>query len=133
MSDPVDVRDRIEVGFPFRLSRHGRVADPDYEQHVREMIELVLFTAPGERVDRPDFGCGLLELLFGPNTEGVAGATQYVVQGALQRWLGDVISVQDVRVEARDSSLTVHLVYSLLADGVERRATIDSRGFRWSR
>lgn len=133
MADPVDSRDRVEVGFPFRLSRHGRVAEPDYEQHVREMIELVLFTAPGERVNRPDFGCGLLELLFGPATDTVAGATQYVVQGALQRWLGEVIAVQDVQVESRDSSLVIHLVYSLRADGAERRATIDSRGFRWSR
>jgi len=130
MSDPIDSRNTVQVGFPFRISRYGRLADPDYEQHVEEMIELVLFTAPGERVNRPEFGCGLLELIFSPNTESAATATQYLVRGALQRWLGDVITVREVEVEARGGSLGVRIAYVLLADGIERVATFDSGGFR---
>lgn len=131
MNDPEGIRDRVDVGFPFRLNRHGRVADPDYEQHVRDMIELVLFTSPGDRVNRPEFGCGLLELLFTPNAASVEGTTQYLVQGALQRWLGEVIAVREVRVSRDDASLVVHLVYALKEDGVDRRASFSSRGFRW--
>jgi uncharacterized protein len=132
MSDPTELRDAVEVGFPFRVSRYGRLADPDYPRHVEEMIELVLFTAPGERVNRPEFGCGLLEVIFSPNDDAAATATQYLVRGALQRWLGDVVTVREVAVEPKGGSLTVRIAYTLLADRSERTSTFDSGGFRWS-
>ena len=114
--DPSD----IEVGFPFRLDSRGRAADPDWEEHVRQMIELVLFTVPGERVNRPDFGCGLLELVFSPQSDQEAAVTQKLIEGSLQRWLGDVISVGKLEVDARDTTLDVRLEYTLV--GVDERA-----------
>lgn len=109
--------DPIEIGFPLRLDRRGRLYDPDYAVHVQQMIELVLFTSPGERVNRPDFGCGLLEALFSGNNAPEASAVEYLVQTALQRWLSGVIAVREVRVDARDSVLSIEVVYSLLAVG----------------
>lgn len=132
MSERSERRVSVEVGFPFRISRYGRLADPDYPRHVEEMIELVLFTAPGERVNRPDFGCGLLELIFQANDTSVAAATQYLVQGALQRWMGDVISVREVLVTTHDAELQVRLSYLLLADRSERVSFFNTQGYRWS-
>ena len=71
----------------------------------------VLFTAPGERVNRPDFGSGLLQLLFTPNSDELATATQFLVQGALQRWLGDLIVIEAVAVESDESLLRVTVRY----------------------
>jgi len=84
------------------------------------MIGQVLFTSPGERVNRPSFGCGLLQLVFEPNSEELAAATQLQVHGALQQWLGDVIEVQEVNVETTDSQLIVSLVY-LVRETLQRR------------
>jgi uncharacterized protein len=106
---------------PFHVDGRGRVAVTDDDDHVRDMIEQVLFTSPGERVNRPDFGCGLLQLVFLPNSEPLAAATRMTVQGALQRWLGDVIRVLGVDVEAREEQLHVEVTYERLLDGVEQR------------
>lgn len=99
--------------FPFIFDRQGRTADVDGEAHVRQMIEQVLFTNPGERVNRPDFGSGLLQLVHAPNSEVLAAALEANVHGALQRWLGDVLTVHDLHVEALDNRLVVELSYSL--------------------
>jgi len=106
----------VEVGFPLTINSAGRLSDPEYDRHVEEMIELVLFTAPGERVNRPDFGCGLLQLIQGPDTDAVASATEYLVRGALQKWLGEVIAVRQVEVSAGDATLRIRLAYVLLLD-----------------
>jgi phage baseplate assembly protein W len=102
-----------DVDFPYGVDRRGRTASTDEDDHVRDLIEQVLFTAPGERVNRPTFGSGLLQLLFAPNSDALAAATQLTVQAALQEWLGDRIEVQDVTVEAADSSLTATVVYAI--------------------
>lgn len=133
MAPLVDNKAAIEVGFPFQIDNYGRVADPGYELHVEQMIELVLFTAPGERVNRPDFGCGLLQLILEPGNASVATATEYVVQTALQKWLGDVISVRKVEVKLVDASLQIVLSYMLLRDRQLRVATFDPRGGAWRR
>jgi phage baseplate assembly protein W len=96
---------------PFQIDRIGRVATTDADDHVRDMIYQVLFTNPGERVNLPDFGCGLLQLVFMPNSDALATATQFMVQGALQRWLADVIQVEQVRVLSKDETLVVDVVY----------------------
>ena len=75
------------------------------------MIAQVLFTAPGERVNRPDFGSGLMQLVFEPNSEELATTTQFLVQGALQQWLGDLIIVNEVTATVDDSKLIVTVVY----------------------
>lgn len=103
----------MNIDFPFRTDARGRTAATTYEEHVRDMIEEVLFTAPGERVNRPTFGCGLLQLVFAPNSNELAAATQYIVQGSLQQWLGDVIQVNSVTIENPDSTLRVNVNYTL--------------------
>src|ERR1700741_795092 len=97
----------MNVDFPFHFDRRGRAAGVDDDGHIRDLIEQVLFTAPGERVNRPDFGSGLLRLVFAPNSDQLAATTQYLVQGSLQQYLGDLIQVDAVDVENEDSTLRV--------------------------
>ena len=101
-----------EVDFPYRVDARGRTSSTPDDDHVRDLIEQVLFTAPGERVNRPTFGSGLLQLVFAPNSDAIAAATQLTVQAALQEWLADRIEVQDVTIEAVDSTLTATVVYA---------------------
>lgn len=110
-----------EIAFPFRIDGRGRTASADRDDHVRHLIEQVLFTAPGERVNRPDFGSGLLQLVFAGNSEELAAATQFLVQGALQKWLREVVRVEDVTVESEESTLAVTVRYVVLA--TEERRT----------
>src|ERR1700746_1378034 len=102
----------MNLDYPFRFDGKGRTADTDDADHIRDLIEQVLFTAPGERVNRSDFGSGVQRLVFAPNSQELASATQFLVQGALQQWLGDLIEVNDVRVEADDASLQVSVQYT---------------------
>lgn len=104
----------MQIDYPFRIDSRGRTAATGEEEHVRDLIEQVLFTSPGERVNRPDFGCGLLQLVFAPNSEALAAAVQFTVQGALQQWLGERILVEAVEVAAEEARLTVKVAYSLL-------------------
>ena len=101
----------MQIAYPFQIDGNGRVADASYEDHVRHMIEQVLFTNPGERVNRPEFGCGLLQLVFAPNSDELAAATQFLIQGALETWLGDVIQLEAVQVENDDSRLIITIQY----------------------
>ena len=103
--------------YPFHLDGRGRSAATDIDDHVRDLIRQVLFTSPGERVNRPDFGCGLKRLLFMPNSDALAAATQVTVQAALQRWLERVIQVEKVEVAADEARLTVTVVYRRLDSG----------------
>jgi uncharacterized protein len=111
--------------FPFRVDGRGRTADTDRESYVRELIEQVLFTALGERVNRPDFGTGLQQLVFAPNSPDLATATQYLVQGALQQWLGEAIVVESVEAASEDASLTVTVKYRLRGSDLRRSATFE--------
>lgn len=105
------------LAYPYGADRRGRTAEADGPAHVRELIEQLLFTAPGERVMRPDLGSGVAQLVFAPNAVELAGATQMLVQGALQRWLGEQIAVLGVRVEPVDAELRVTVQYQLRRDG----------------
>ena len=105
----------MNIDFPFGFDSRGRTATPDDADHIRDMIEQVLFTAPGERVNRPTFGTGLAQLLFAPTSPELATATQFLVQGALQQWLGDLIKFTGVQVESVDSTVTVTVQYVVLA------------------
>lgn len=113
----------IYIAFPYHFDSHGRTATAVYDDHVREMIEQLLFTSPGERVNRPDFGSGLLQMVFAPNSPEVAAALQFALQAALQRYLGDVITVSTLEVTSEDATLTVDLSYVVLATGDARSAT----------
>jgi len=101
------------IDYPYQFDTRGRTATTGTDEHIRDLIMQVLFTAPGERVNRPDFGSGLLQLLFAPNSDELATATQFLVQGALQRWLGDLIVVEAVAVESDESLLRVTVHYTV--------------------
>ena len=103
----------MNLAFPYHFDPRGRTAEADEERHIRDLIEQLLFTAPGERVNRPTFGSGLLQLVFGPNSPELAAATQFQVQGALQQWLGDLIQVQGVEVESEETTLRVTVRYTI--------------------
>ena len=103
----------MNIAFPYQFDNKGNTAETDNDRHIRDLIEQVLFTAPGERVNHPDFGSGLLQLVFEPNGDELAITTQFLVQGALQQWLGDLIEVNDVQVLNQDSTLQVTVVYTV--------------------
>src|SRR5512143_2943593 len=103
----------MNIDYPYHIDYRGRTASTGTDDHIRDMIEQVLFTSPGERVNRPTFGCGLLQLVFAPNSGELAAATQYIVQGSLQQWLGDVIQVNSVTIENQDSTLRINVSYTI--------------------
>ena len=107
----------MNIRFPFQVDHKGRAGLSDDDAHIKEMIEQVLFTSPGERVNRPTFGSSLMQLVFQPNSPELAATTQFLVQGALQQWLGDLIEVNKVEVLSEDSSLFVTVVYTKRLNG----------------
>lgn len=103
----------MQIDYPFHFDSSGRTACTNEIEHIRDLIEQVLFTSPGERVNRPTFGCGLMQLIFAPNSDELAAATQYLVQGSLQQWLGDLIQVDEVAVSSEESTVNVTVSYML--------------------
>ena len=101
----------MQIDYPFHFDGRKRTALTDDDDHIRDLIEQVLFTSPGERVNRPAFGSGLLKLVFEPNSDALAGITQLNVQAAIQQWLGDLIQLEGVRVASQDSTVTVTVQY----------------------
>lgn len=99
--------------FPLQYDNSGRTAETSYNDHIRDMIEQILFTVPGERVNRPDFGSGLLQLVFQPNSSELATTAQFLTQSSLQQWLGELIEVNAVEVESYDSTLQVTVKYTI--------------------
>jgi phage baseplate assembly protein W len=114
----------MNIDFPFHFDASGRTATADDDAHIREMIEQLLFTNPGERVNRPDFGSGLMQLVFAPNSPEIAAALQFTLRGAIQRWLGDLIELQDLQVTSVDSTLTIDVQYLRRQNGRTQTAQI---------
>ncbi len=113
-----------QVAFPYGVDGRGRTQEAENDDaHVRQLIEQVLFTVPGERVNRPDFGCGLLQLVFAPNSPELAATLQVLVQGALQQWLGSLLRIEDVVATHEDSTLRVQVSYTVLRTQASRVAT----------
>jgi uncharacterized protein len=108
-------QDFTGLRYPFGVDADlGRLQEePDYAQHVEQLIKQVIFTAPGERINRPDFGCGLKRMLFAPNNQVSATLAQVTIFEALKRWLSSAIRVDEVRVRAMDEKLEVRIVYTL--------------------
>ena len=104
----------MDVGFPYRFDLAGRTAAADLDRHIRDLIEQVLFTAPGERVMRPEFGSGLYALVFEPGGPELVATTQHLVQGSLQQELGSLIAVDSVEVTQDEGTLAVFVSYVLL-------------------
>lgn len=113
------------LDFPFHFNALGRTAMAGTEKHIRNLIEQLLFTNPGERVNRPDFGSGLQQLIFAPNSPELATALQFTMKAALQRWLGDVIEVQALEVESRDATLRIVVQYDIRLTGEQRTETFE--------
>lgn len=113
----------MNVNFPYQFDGRGRTREATVQDNVTQLIEQVLFTSPGERVNLPDFGSGLLQLPFAPNSVEMAAATQFAVQGALQKWLANYIKVQSVVASAQDAILRVTVTYTLLATDVTQIQT----------
>ncbi len=101
------------IDYPFHFDNRGRTAEATPDDHIRDMIEQILFTSPGERVNRPDFGCGVQRLVFAPNSDALAAATQFMVQGSLQEWMGDLIEIEEVDVQNEESSLIILVRYTV--------------------
>lgn len=114
---------RPYLDFPLGFDEHGRSAVTDSDDHVRDMIYLVLFTSPGERVNRPEFGCGVKQLVFAPLSDALAAATEQLIHGALIRWLDPVISLEAVSARAEDSTLEITVSYTRRETG-ERREEV---------
>ena len=101
----------MNIDYPFRFDDGGRTAATEDADHIRELIEQVLFTTPGERLNRPTFGSGVLQLVFAPANDALAAAVQLTVQGAIQQTLGDLIQVTNVEATAEDTTLHVTISY----------------------
>jgi phage baseplate assembly protein W len=110
----------MNIDFPFHFDSRGRIATTDDDDHIRDMIEEFLFTNPGERVNRPDFGSGLLQMVFAPNSPELAAALQFTIQAGLQRWLGDLIEVRKLEVTSEDSTLRIVVQYVVRRTGETR-------------
>jgi phage baseplate assembly protein W len=113
----------VKVNFPFEFDGRGRTQEATLEDYINQIVEQVLFTSPGERVNLPDFGSGLLQLPFAPNSMEMAAATQFSVQAALQKWLGSYVKVQSVVASAQDAVLTVTVTYTPLSTDVTQVQT----------
>ncbi len=118
------------IDFPFHFNNSGRTATTDDDDHIRDMIEQLLFTSPGERVNRPDFGSGLLQMVFEPNSPELAATLQFTMKAALQQWLGDLIEVQALEVRSEDSTLQVLLQYVVRRTNETRVETFAQTGVR---
>jgi len=120
-------RTRSDLAFPFHADRRGRTAHATHPEHVRDLIEQLLFTSPGERVMRPDFGCGLLDLVFAPNSPELVSTLELSVQASLQRWLGDLVEVVALDIEGEENVVRVHLSYVVRATGTVRDDLFEGR------
>lgn len=114
---------RPYLDFPFAIGERGLAATTDDDDHVRDLIRLVLFTSPGERVNRPEFGCGIRQLVFAPASDALAAATEQLIHGALLRWLEPVVAVDRVAVAVGEATLEITVAYTR-RDTRERRTDI---------
>jgi uncharacterized protein len=113
----------MNIDFPFHVDSRGRSATTGDDDHVRDMIEELLFTSHGERVNRPDFGSGLLQMVFAPNNPELAATMQVTLQAAIQQWLGDIVEIQSLDVQSSDATLSVALTYRVRRTNEQQSAT----------
>lgn len=110
----------MNIAYPLQFDARGRTATADDARHVRDLIEQLLFTAPGERVMRPALGSGLLQMVFAPASDALASTLRASTQAALQQWLGDRLTVDEVIAVADEATLRVEVRYRLLLTGESR-------------
>ena len=111
----------MRFNYPFKIDGTGRTARVDeHELYIKQLIEQVLFTTVGERVNRPSFGTRINQLVFAPNSEELSTTTTILVKGALQQWLGGLIRIIDVDAKAEESTLNISITYSILKDHLQQ-------------
>ena len=115
----------LNIDFPCHFDHRGRTAATGDDDHVRDLIEQFLFTSAGERVNRPDFGSGLQQMVFAPAGAEMAEALEFTVRAGLERWLGDLIAIEELEVTAREAALRVVLTYRLRRTGESRQETFE--------
>jgi Bacteriophage baseplate protein W len=98
-------------GFPFRIDPQGRVASQSGNDNIRAKIMQILLTSPGERVMLPEFGCGLLSLVFDPNNQILAAVTEFTIRKALEAWAGNEIIVESVDASSNDETIEIEVTY----------------------
>ncbi|MEE8058316.1 MAG: GPW/gp25 family protein [Pseudomonadales bacterium] len=103
----------MNMSFPFHINNRGRMALATDSQYVYQLIEQILFTSPGERINNPNFGSGLLQLVFAPNNDELTTANQFMIQGALQQYLADLVLVESVQVQGEDNRVQVTVQYQI--------------------
>jgi uncharacterized protein len=113
----------VYFDFPYGFDSRGRTASTSEADHIRDLIEQLIFASPGERVNRPDFGSGILQLMFAPNSPELAATLQFTLRAAIQRWLSDLIELRELDVEAVDSTLSIAMQYVVRRTGEEQSAT----------
>jgi phage baseplate assembly protein W len=113
----------VHFDFPFQFDSRGQTASTSEADHIRDLIEQLIFTSPGERVNRPDFGSGILQLIFAPNNPELAATLQFTLQAAVQRWLSDLIELRDLTLSAVDSTLSIDMKYAIRRTNEEQTAT----------
>jgi phage baseplate assembly protein W len=118
----------MNIDFPFHFDARGRSAVCDDEAHVRDMLEQLLFTNAGERVNRPEFGSGLLQLVFAGNSPEIAAALQFTTRAAIQQWLGDVLDLQALEVTSENSTLYIEIRYATRRTGEIRDVAFERSG-----
>lgn len=111
---------KMNIAYPWQFDSRGRTAQTNGDTHVRDMLEQLLFTNPGERVNRPDFGSGIQQLVFAPTSPEIAAALQFTLKAAVQRWLGDVLDLQGLDVTSEESTLSIIVRYVVKKTGDTR-------------
>jgi phage baseplate assembly protein W len=116
-----------DIDFPYHFDHKGRTASAGHDDHIRDMIEQFIFTNPGERVNRPDFGSGILQMVFAPNSSELATALKFTINAGLLRYLGDLIEIQALDVQSIDAEISVSIQYSIRSTGEKRIETFTRR------
>lgn len=117
----------MQIDYPWRYGARGRTAETSYDEHIRDMLELLIFTDPGERVNRPNYGSGVRQLVFAPNSPELAAALEFTMQAVIQRELGDLLSLEALEVSSEDASLRVLVRYIVLRSGARELALFERR------
>lgn len=115
----------MNIDFPFAFDSRGRTATAGDDEHIRDLLEQLIFTSPGERVNRPDFGSGVLQLVFAPNSPELAAALQFTMQAAIQRWLGDLIDLRGLEVSSEEAALRIDVQYVVRRTNQAQTASFD--------
>lgn len=114
----------MQIAFPYQIDGRERTAEADEAEHIREMIEQFLFTRAGERVNRPDFGAGIDQLVFGHASPEAAATAGFMIRGGLQTYFGQRIVIEDVEARAEDSLLWITISYTVIRSGLSDRVEL---------